>query len=267
MSIWAIGDVQGCNNSLHQLLNHPDIAKDKNSKFWFCGDLVNRGPDSAGVLDTVMDLGEKAITVLGNHDLHLLGMVAGLRKLGRLDTLDNILESPKLNEYVDWLRFQPLAYAQDGYLLVHAGVHPNWTAQQTMDLAQKVQLRLQGNDWKDQIKNMYGNTPAMWSNDLSPDEEFRVTVNVLTRMRMLNADGSLDFDHKGVPVTSATFMPWFEFSNHKAADHTLVFGHWSALGLYLKPNLIGLDTGCIWGQQLTAVRLNDRKTVQINCEK
>lgn len=266
MSIWAIGDVQGCNKSLQKLLSHTDIVNDKNARFWFCGDLINRGPDNTGVLDTIMALEKKAITVLGNHDLHFLGMVAGLRKPGRLDTLKDILESPKLNQYVNWLRSQPLAYNQGNYLLVHAGVLPEWSVQQTLELSKQVEHRLQSDNWQEQIKNMYGNAPSQWRKGFSSDEEFRITVNALTRMRMLCADGSLDFDYKGEPTATADFMPWFDIPNRKASDHTIVFGHWSALGLYLKPNLIGLDTGCIWGKQLTAVRLQDRKVIQVNCD-
>lgn len=267
MSIWAIGDIQGCNHSLQKLLSHADIVNDTNARFWFCGDLVNRGPDSAGVLDTIMALGDRAVTVLGNHDLHLLGMVAGLRKPGRLDTLNGILNSPKLDSYVDWLRLQPLAYVEDDYLLVHAGVHPYWSVQQTIDLSKQAQRRLQSDNWQEQIKNMYGNSPLQWTTGLSQDEQFRITVNVLTRMRMLHVDGKLDFEHKSTPTYTTDFMPWFSMPNRLASNYTIVFGHWSALGLLMQPNLIGLDTGCIWGQHLTAVRLHDRKVVQVNCDK
>ena len=267
MSIWAIGDIQGCHSSLQQLLNHSEIANDKNARFWFCGDLVNRGPDSLAVLDTIMAMGEKAITVLGNHDLHLLGMVAGLRKPGRLDTLDEILNSPKLSIYVDWLRSRPLAHLEDKHLLVHAGVWPGWSAQDVINMSKQVQLRLQSHDWQEQIKNMYGNTPVLWDENLDADQQFRFTVNSLTRMRMLHNDGSLDFEHKGEPIYKNDFKPWFSMPNRKAQDTTIVFGHWSALGLYVQPNLIGLDTGCIWGKHLTALRLHDRKFIQVQCDK
>lgn len=263
--IWAIGDIQGCNSALTKLLQHPDVRANANAKFWFCGDLINRGPDSIAALNTIIGLQDRAVTVLGNHDLHFLGIVAGIRTAGKSDTLTELLNSPNLQEYVDWLRHKPLVHFEYNHLLVHAGVLPAWSVSTTLSLAQEVEGALRSPDWQHNIQEMYGNAPYQWSNTLTGSGRLRIIINALTRMRMCDANGYLDFEHKGEPESNENKMPWFEVKNRQAQDQTIVFGHWSALGLLLRPNLIGLDTGCVWGRQLTAVRLSDRKVVQVAC--
>lgn len=263
--IWAIGDVQGCLPSLRQLLEHPEITRDADARFWFCGDLINRGPDSLGTLKTIMALGDRAVCVLGNHDLHLLGVAAGVRSPGKSDTFHAILSHPEADTFLDWLRHRPLAHYEHGHLLVHAGVLPSWTLQQTLALAAEAEQALRSPDWRSRIQNMYGNKPKRWRDELSGSRRLRYIINVLTRMRMCSPDGRLQLRHKGRPVTSDTVMPWFEVPHRAAADTTIVFGHWSMLGLMLRDRLICLDTGCVWGRELTACRLHDRRLVQVAC--
>lgn len=264
-AIWAIGDVQGCHRALQTLLAHPEIRDDTNARFWFCGDLINRGPHSLQTLQTVMDLGDRAVTVLGNHDLHLLGVAAGIRNLSKSDTIQDILDAPNADVYINWIRHQPLAHYEHGHLLVHAGVLPQWSTDQTLALAAEVEHALQSDDWKDRLCRMYGNKPHIWDDNLEGHKRLRAIINALTRMRLCTAEGHMEFKHKGEPAISNGYMPWFDVPNRKASDTTIVFGHWSALGLLLRPRLIGLDTGCVWGRKLTAVRLHDRKLVQVSC--
>lgn len=264
-NIWVIGDLQGCCSNLQDLLAHPDIAHDPQAEFWFCGDLINRGPESLQTLELLMSLGTHATCVLGNHDLHVLGVAAGIRQLGKRDTAGDILDSSRANDYLDWLRHRPLAHYDAGHLMVHAGVLPAWSMSQTLALAREVEHALQAPDWQQALQGMYGNHPAHWRPDLGGADRLRFIVNVLTRMRLCRADGSLAFTGKNKPVWKEDLMPWFDVPGRVAHDTTIVFGHWSALGLMLRPNLMALDTGCVWGRTLTAVRLNDRKLVQVAC--
>lgn len=265
-NIWAVGDLQGCNSSLQALLAHPDIADDPHVQLWFCGDLINRGPGSRKTLDTIMGLGSRAVCVLGNHDLHILGVAAGVRRMGRRDTAHDILEAADAQHYIDWLRHQRLAHQDAGHLMVHAGVLPAWSVKQTLALAQEVESLLQSAFWQDAMQELYGNQPTQWHSDLRGPARWRLIVNALTRMRLCRADGSLAFPSKNKPVWEADLMPWFDVPSRRAQETTIVFGHWSALGLMMRPNLMGLDTGCVWGRQLTAVRLSDRKQIQIDCD-
>lgn len=264
-SIWAIGDVQGCHQSLQMLLTHPDIARDPDTKFWFCGDLVNRGHDSLGTLRTIRELGDRAVSVLGNHDLHVLGIAAGIRSPGKSDTINDILEAPDAQDHLDWLRHRPMAHYEHGHLMVHAGVLPQWSVSKTLELAAEVEHALRSDNWRDRLSKMYGNKPATWHEGLRGRKRLRVIINALTRMRMCTPDGHMDFDHKGAPVVTADYMPWFDVPDRVARDDTIIFGHWSVLGLMLRPTLICLDTGCVWGRELTALRLHDRKLVQVSC--
>lgn len=264
-AVWAVGDLQGCNRALQMLLAHPDVDKDANTEFWFCGDLVNRGPDSLGTLNTVMALEERAVCVLGNHDLHLLGVAAGIREPGKSDTISAILDSPDAGRYIDWLRHRPLAHYAQGHLMVHAGVLPQWSVSKTLALASEVEAALRSADWRDRLKKMYGNKPAKWNDSLRGRKRLRAIINALTRMRMCTPDGSMDFGHKGAPVVTEDYMPWFEVPDRAAQNDVIIFGHWSVLGLLLRPNLVCLDTGCVWGRELTAMRLHDRKLVQVSC--
>lgn len=264
-NIWAVGDLQGCRRSLEALLAHPDIEADPKAEIWFCGDLINRGPDSRGTLDILMAMGERAVCVLGNHDLHVLGVAAGIRQLGKRDTAHDIVQGAHASRYIDWLRQQRLAYYQAGHLMVHAGVLPAWSVQQTLALANEVEQALQGAHWKQALQGMYGNQPKGWRPEIQGPERLRLIVNALTRMRLCRANGSLAFPGKNKPVWEADLMPWFDVPGRIAHETTIVFGHWSALGLMLRPNLLALDTGCVWGRELTAIRLNDRRLIQIPC--
>lgn len=263
--VWAIGDVQGCHQCLQMLLAHPDIDQGPHVQFWFCGDLVNRGPDSRGTLDTVMGLGRRAVAVLGNHDLHLLGVAAGVRTLGKTDTISSILEGPDAHHYIDWLRHRPMAHYDHQHLMVHAGVLPAWSVSKTLELAAEVEAALRSNDWQYYLRKMYGNKPHRWDDALSGRKRLRIIINALTRMRMCTTNGDLDFQHKGKPGDNDQYRPWFEVPGRAAENDTIVFGHWSALGLLQRPHLIGLDTGCVWGRELSAMRLHDRKLVQVSC--
>lgn len=258
----AIGDVQGCADCLHELLS----CLPPKEPLWFAGDLVNRGPASLEALRMVRSLGARARTVLGNHDLHLLAVHAGVRPVQQGDTLDDILAAPDREELIDWLRRQPLALARDAYLMVHAGVFPQWSTADVLALAGEVEAVLASDDWVVFLREMYGNVPARWSDTLTGTPRLRVIVNALTRMRMLAADGTQDFAWKGAPQGApAGLRPWFDWPGRRTADTTVIFGHWSTLGLLEQPRLLGLDTGCVWGGSLTATRLEDRARFQVNC--
>lgn len=266
-SVWAIGDVQGCSEALDKLLNHPVIAADTDARYWFAGDIVNRGPDSLASLRRIIELGPRAVTVLGNHDLHLLATAAGVRKPGKGDTLDSIHQAADASDLIDWVRKRPLAHAESGHLLVHAGVLPCWSMDETLSLAHEVEKVLRGPNWKTFLAEMYGNKPRRWRKDLKGTDRLRVIVNALTRLRFCTKDGEMEFDTKGGPACAPKgHYPWFDVPKRKTGDSTVVFGHWSTLGLVLRPNLLALDTGCVWGQELTAIRLHDRKLVQVSCD-
>ncbi len=270
-STYAIGDLQGCDQQLAMLLEKiKRQAKTKtqtqSTKFIFVGDIVNRGPQSLHTLQRIHKLGEDAEMVLGNHDLHLLAVAKGIRKAHASDTLGDILNSPHCDVWIDWLRRQPLALHKNHHLIVHAGVLPQWTTQQTLELAREVETCLQGPDWVDFLREMYGNTPRQWDDKLTGTDRLRCIVNGLTRIRFCTKDGVMDLDTKeGINAALPDHMPWFDVPERKTSDTTIVFGHWSTLGLMLRPNLISLDTGCVWGGQLTAVCLEDRSLVQVDC--
>lgn len=266
MSTWAIGDLQGCCDPLAELLAQPAIARDPDPRFWFAGDLVNRGPQSLQALRQVRALGEQAITVLGNHDLHLLAVAAGVRPPGKSDTLDDILGAPDGIDLIEWLRHQPLAHLENGHLLIHAGVLPGWTAEQARALAQEVEAVLQGPLWQAFLAQMYGNEPRAWDDDLAGVERLRVIVNALTRLRLCSPQGKMDFKVKeSASEAPAGLMAWFDVPDRATSDTTVVFGHWSTLGVVERPNLLALDSGCVWGGQLTAICLEDRRRIQIQC--
>ena len=220
------------------------------------GDLVNRGPASLETLRFVRDLGSSAITVLGNHDLHLLAVAEGVRRAHRSDTLDGILAAPDRVELLHWVRSRPLALQVEGWLLVHAGLLPQWTAQQALRLAGEFSAMLSGSEGPDWLQRMYGNQPDRWSEDLAGDERWRVVVNAMTRLRFCNAEGRMDFDSKdGAGSAPAGYMAWFDEPGRRSADTPVAFGHWSTLGLVQRDKLLALDTGCLWGGCLSAARL------------
>lgn len=265
-SIWAVGDLQGCCHALDRLLAHPDIAGDADARFWFAGDLVNRGPNSLATLRRVMELGDRAVAILGNHDLHLVAMAAGERRPRKSDTICEILEAPDAKRLIEWVRSRPLAHAEEGHLMVHAGVLPDWEPDQVRGYAAEVEDVLRGSGWKKFMAKMYGNEPAAWRDSLKGADRLRVIVNALTRMRFCSARGVMEFDGKETAADAPDgYMPWFDVPGRKTAGTPIVFGHWSTLGLVQRPDLLSLDTGCVWGGQLTAVRLHDRKIVQISC--
>jgi len=264
-TIWMVGDLQGCNNALEQLLEHPDIADDRSARFWFAGDLINRGPDSLRTLRTVMALGERATCVLGNHDIHFLAVAAGIKKPGKSDTFQEILAAPDAAGIVDWLRHRPLIHREHGHLLVHAGILAPWSAEQAVALAREVEAALRGPRWQSALERIYGNEPRHWDDALEGGRRLRVIVNAMTRMRMCTLDGHMDFSHKDAPAPHGDLVPWFDVPGRALENVTVVFGHWSTLGLMIRPDAICLDTGCVWGRQLTALRMHDHKLVQINC--
>ena len=267
MSIYAIGDIQGCYTELEQMLQLIKFDRQKD-KLWFVGDLVNRGSGSLEVLRLVKSMGDSAITVLGNHDLHLLAVAAGVADLHHSDTLDEILTAPDREELLTWLRHQRMLHVQDNYILLHAGLVPEWSIQLAQILAHEVEQQLRGDDYATFLKKMYGNTPNYWDESLAGYERLRVITNSLTRMRICNKQGEMEFRFKGeVKDVPEGYLPWYEIPSRASADTTVVFGHWSALGLIVRPNVIALDTGCLWGNALSAIRLEDRKVFQVKCSK
>lgn len=269
----AIGDLQGCFDCLERLLAEIE-AQAPGSRLWFTGDLVNRGPRSLQTLRWARQHHERLVTVLGNHDLHLLAVAAGIRGQHRSDTLADILAAPDRDDLIDWLRRQPLAHrarvdtdtGQADFLMVHAGVLPQWDADTVVQLAGEVQAGLASDAWQDFLRDMYGNEPRTWRDDLAGADRQRVIINALTRLRLCTADGTMDFATKEGPGAAPPgHLPWFDVPNRATTDVTVVFGHWSTLGLVDRPDVLGLDTGCVWGGRLTGVRLGDRRRFQIGC--
>ncbi len=262
MAIYAIGDIQGCAESLKALVHGLPFRR-RTDRLWFVGDLVNRGPQSAEVIRLIRAAGAQAQVVLGNHDLHLLAVASGARPMQPSDTMHDVLQAPDQAELIDWIRHQPLAYAENRTLMVHAGVHPSWTLQKTLALAREVEKRLRSAHWQDFLHEIYGNGPGHWRDGLRGSARFRMVVNILTRLRYLRPDRSLDFKCKVSPsMRPAELQPWFSFSGRVSRRQRIVFGHWSTLGLLRTPGLLGIDTGCAWGGYLTAVRLEDEAIFQ-----
>ena len=264
--IYAVGDIQGCAPSLKALVKKIP----KKSNMIFLGDLVNRGPDSLGTLRQLKSLQEsgRAECILGNHDLHLLAIDAGLRNTKGLDTVDAILKAPDRKELINWMRNRPMALSNGKILAVHAGVLPQWDLQQTIECAQEVEKVLRSKFYKDFLANMYGNTPNKWSNSLKGYERLRLITNALTRMRFCTPSGQMEFESKeGLENGPKGYIPWFNVPKRKTADTLVYFGHWSTLGLLRRRNVIGLDTGCVWGGKLTALEIansnKDSKDLEI----
>lgn len=264
MATYAIGDIQGCYDTFNRLLDHC-CFNPPTDRLWLVGDLVNRGPQSLETLRLIKSLGTSVTTVLGNHDLYLLMVAEGGAKFrGKDDTLQSILDAPDRDELLNWLRQQPLCYTEDNYCLVHAGLLPQWTASQSRALSQEVEAMLAGPDYREFILNLWGSEPAGWSDELTGWPRLRVIVNAMTRMRFCTPEGIMEFKAKG-KLSNAPHghIPWFDAPNRQSKQSTLVTGHWSALGLKITPNLLALDTGCLWGGQLTALRLEDRQVFQV----
>ena len=261
----AIGDVQGCLSELRALLDMANFRSDRD-QLWFVGDLVNRGPDSLGTLRYVRALGANARVVLGNHDLHLLAVAfGGARKLRADDTLQDVLAAADRNALLEWLVTQPLAIREGTELMVHAGVVPQWSASDVLTLAAEVETALQADPVK-LFASMYGNKPDEWSADLAGAERSRFVINVLTRLRFCRADGRIDLKMKGEPGSQpAGWIPWFEMPDRRTREVRLVTGHWSTLGLVDRPDLLSLDTGCVWGGALSAASLDDSARWSLQC--
>jgi len=256
---YAIGDVQGCADELRALLSRLAFSADRD-RLWFVGDLVNRGPHSLEVLRLVKSLGENAIVVLGNHDLHLLALALGGEREPRAgDTLDAVLAAKDRDALLEWLIGRPLAHQEPGGgdLLIHAGLVPQWSAARALELAREVEAALRRGP-EAFLRAMYGNRPDQWSETLSGMERWRFTVNVLTRLRLCTAGGRIDLKQKGgPPKAKSELRPWFEIDTRASRGTRIIFGHWSALGLVRAHGVIGLDTGCVWGGALTAINLDD----------
>ena len=265
MATYAIGDIQGCFDEFIELLDMVgfNVTRDR---LWLVGDLVNRGPQSLEVLRYVKTLGAAATVVLGNHDLHLIMRAAGHGRASKGDTLDEVLAAPDCAELMQWLRQFPLFHTEDEYAMVHAGLLPGWSIAQAEDLGAEVNLALTSETYLDFLANMWGSEPDHWKNGLRSWDRLRVVVNAMTRMRFCTPDGVMDLRSKGVPESAPKgFMPWFAVPGRASISHTLVCGHWSALGFYREKKLLALDSGCLWGGALTVVRLEDQKAFQLPC--
>lgn len=267
MATYAIGDIQGCCDPLKRLLDLVkfDPARDK---VWLVGDLVNRGPQSLETLRFIIALGDAAVAILGNHDLHLLVAASGHTKQYPGDTLRGILEAPDREALLHWLRQQKLMHADStvGYAMVHAGLLPQWTIEKALSLAAEVEAVMRGANHDDFLRPLYGNKPSAWKDGLKGDDRLRVIVNAMTRMRLCTADGGMEFSHKLAPVDMPQgYMPWYEVPGRASAGTPVIFGHWASLGLMLRSDVIGLDSGCVWGRELTAMRLEDRRVFQYSC--
>ncbi|MCI0614407.1 symmetrical bis(5'-nucleosyl)-tetraphosphatase [bacterium] len=269
MAIYAIGDVQGCFNELNLLLDKINFIRGID-RLWFTGDLVNRGPNSLETLRLIKSLGDSATVVLGNHDLHLLACYYGKRKPHKSDTLDAILSAGDCDELLDWLRQQPLLHYEENYCLVHAGLPPQWNLSLARQCAKKVESILCNPDRMIEFfRWMYGELPKKWEDGLDEWSMTRFIVNALTRMRYCTRDGSIDIQYKGSPGSQPTeLVPWFDHPDRQSRSLNIVFGHWSTLGITNQQGIYSLDTGCLWGGQLTALRIDVdcRKYFQVECE-
>ena len=275
MAIYCIGDIQGCDSALGRLLDTIGFSASRDTVY-LLGDLVNRGPDSAAVLRRSMRHGDAIRCLLGNHDLHLLAAAAGARKPSRRDTLASVLDAPDREALLAWVRQQPLArahtHAGQTLLMVHAGVLPAWSAADTLAYADEVQAVLRSPELPAFLQAMYGNTPDRWSDPLTGTDRLRVIVNALTRLRFCSADGVMDFEStESASAAPPGLMPWFDVPGRRTAGTVMAFGHWSTLGWLNRSDLLGLDTGCVWGGCLSAVRfgatLADRELLQVHCEQ
>ncbi len=269
MATYAIGDLQGCCDALKRLLDliRFDPVRDR---VWFVGDMVNRGPQSAETLRFIIGLGEAAVPILGNHDLHLLVAASGYTKQYPGDTLSDILNAPDRDELLHWVRQQKLMHVDThlGYAMVHAGLLPQWSIVKALALAAEVEAVLRGNDHDAFLRPLYGNKPSAWHDELAGDDRLRVIVNAMTRMRLCTADGDMEFTHKLAPAhMPPSYMPWYDVPGRASASTPVLFGHWASLGVLLRNDVIGLDSGCVWGRKLTAMRLEDRRVFQCGCER
>lgn len=265
MSTYAIGDIQGCYWSLYRLLDLIEFDPEKD-RLWLAGDLVSRGPDSLAVLRWAKSLGDRVVSVLGNHDLHLLEAAERIVEPKKDKQLHEILNAPDRDELLTWLRHKPLLYTEDRFALVHAGLLPQWSVEKAMKLADEVHQVLHHGDYLHLLRNMRGDKPNRWRDDLRGMDRLRVIVNAMARMRVITPDGRMRFHYTGDPDSIPMgYLPWDDAPNRKSADKVIICGHWAARGLVMKGNLISLDSGCVWGGSLTAVRLEDNKLFRTPC--
>ena len=265
MSTYVIGDVQGCYDQLRRLLDR--IAFDPvRDALWFVGDLVNRGPQSRQVVRFVKSLGETSVTVLGNHDLALLVVAEEIAKPHATDTFQDILTAPDRDELLHWLRHQKLIHAAGKDVMVHAGLLPQWSVRQAAGLGQEVEDALRGDSYREFLNHLYGDEPVRWRDELAGFDRMRVITNAMTRLRLSRADGTMEFRHKtGLDRVPAGYMAWYDVPGRASAGATVIFGHWASLGLLVRSDIVALDTGCVWGRALSALRLEDRQIVQCDC--
>jgi bis(5'-nucleosyl)-tetraphosphatase (symmetrical) len=266
MTTYAIGDIQGCASALRQLIEQ--IRFDPvHDRLWFVGDLVNRGPESLAVLRYVKSLGKAAITVLGNHDLHLIAVAEGITPPRRKDTLHPVLIAPDRESLLAWLRRQPLLHQEGTFLLIHAGLLPQWTAPTATKLAAEVEAVLRGDGYREFLRSLYEQKiPDDWSDDLTGMARLGVITNAMTKLRVCTAEGRMELSYKAeLQNVPKGLLPWFQIPNRQSTEATIICGHWSALGLHLQDNIIAVDTGCVWGRHLTSVRLDDRQVFQVPC--
>lgn len=254
MSVYWVGDIQGCDEPLGRLLDQVGFSASRD-RLYVLGDLVNRGPDSLAVLRRLQSMGESVQCVLGNHDLHLLAIAAGAKSMGKMDTLDEILQAPDKIELLHWLQHQAIAIFEENVLMVHAGVLPQWSLTETLTLARELEDILQSNASAEFFMNMYGNEPAQWTPDLKGMDRWRCALNAFTRLRFCSLTGAMEFETKeGSAKAPEGFMPWFEVPHRQTADTTIAFGHWSTLGAVARSDVWALDTGCVWGGCLTGLQ-------------
>lgn len=266
MPTYAVGDIQGCLEPLKCLLQSVEFNPQQD-QLWAAGDVVNRGPQSLQTLRFLYGIRDSVRLVLGNHDLHLLAVAEGIRPPHRSDTFEEIIAAPDRDQLLDWLRHQPLVFKQNDWLMVHAGIPPNWSTEQTLALAAEVEQILRSDDYRTFLQDMYGNEPASWNDDLTGTTRARVITNFLTRMRFCTAEGALELNSKATTSPGVEFLPWFEHSNKVKIKEHILFGHWAALeGKVSQQNLYPLDTGCVWGRQLSMLRLEDRQWFRCECD-
>lgn len=267
MATYAIGDVQGCHETLQRLIHHirfdPTI-----DRLWFVGDLVNRGPNSLHVLRYIKNLRDRAVVVLGNHDLFLLAVSEGVATMRPEDTLQEILAAPDRDELLAWVRRQRLLYREDHFLLVHAGVLPQWSTDEAERLAREVEAGLQSPSYQDILRALYPSKHLQWSSALTGPIRLATIIKVLTRLRACSPDGLMESSYSGLPEQIPIgYLPWFQIPDRHHRDTTIVCGHWAALGLHCEERLLAIDSGCVWGRELTAVRLEDRKIFQVKAHE
>lgn len=267
MPTYAVGDVQGCYRALERLLDHIGFDPRRDC-LWFVGDLVNRGPDSLAVLRFVKSLGSSAVAVLGNHDLHLLAVFSGILPRRAKDTFHDVLDAPDADDLIAWLRRRPLLHRDQGFTLIHAGLLPHWTTDEAAAYADEVADALRDGRLQDVLRAVYDEKiREQWSPQLAGVDRLEVVINAFTRLRVCSPDGrmNLAFSKTRAEIPDG-YLPWFQVPGRRSADTTVIFGHWAALGLHVEDTVIGLDSGCVWGRALTAMRLEDRTVFQVPCE-